>query len=82
MANKKKSKVGIIVIPIAIAFILVFTIFFNVLSLGKFDNIFEQFLGKTADSIRGDTKGADVDYVKSAFNSVEELYRHEERLVA
>lgn len=81
-SSEKKSKVGIIVISISIAFILVFSTFFNVLSLNKFDNIFEQFLGKTADSIRGDTLGADVDYVKSDFSSARELYDYECDLVA
>lgn len=80
--KNKKSKLGIIIISISIAVILVFSIFLNVLSLGKFDNIFEQYFGKTADSVRGDTKGADVDYVKSDFSSARELYEHEENLVA
>ena len=67
---------------VSIAFILVFSTFFNVLSLNKFDNIFEQFMGKTADSIKGDTLGADVDYVKSDYSTAKELYDYESDLVA
>ena len=80
--SNKKSKVGIIVISISIACILVFSVFLNVLSLNKFDNIFEQFIGKTADGVRGDTMGADVDYVKSDFATARELYDYECDLVA
>ena len=82
MNTNKKSKVGIIVISISIACILVFSVFLNVLSLNKFDNIFEQFIGKTADGVRGDTMGADVDYVKSDFATARELYDYECDLVA
>lgn len=82
MNTEKRNKVNIIVISISIAVLLVFSIFLNVLSLNKFDNIFEQFIGKTADGIKGDTLGADVDYVKSDFSSAKELYEHESDLVA
>lgn len=78
----KTKKLGIIIISIAIAVIVVFSVFLNVLSLNKFDNIFEQYFGKTADTTRGDTKGADVDYVKSDFDSPSALYEYEEDLVA
>ena len=70
----KTKKLGIIIISVAIAVIVVFTFFLNYLSLTKFDNIFEQFIGKTADSTRGDTKGADTDYVKSDFETASDLY--------
>ncbi len=82
MNSEKKVKVNIIVMSVSIAFILVFSTFFNVLSLNKFDNIFEQFMGKTADSIKGDTLGADVDYVKSDYSTAKELYDYESDLVA
>ncbi len=80
--SRKKRIVHISVISFSIAFIMVFSTFLNVLSLNKFDNIFEQFLGKTADTLRGDTKGADVNYVTSDFSSASELYAYEEDLVA
>ena len=83
MKSNKKSKVGIIVISVSIAFIIVFSTFFNVLALNKFDNILEQFIGKTADSTAGDTLGADVDYVTSDFSGgARELYDYECDLVA
>ena len=75
--SRKKRIVHISVISFSIAFIMVFSTFLNVLSLNKFDNIFEQFLGKTADTLRGDTKGADVNYVTSDFSSASELYAYE-----
>lgn len=78
----KTKKLGIIIISVAIAVIVVFTFFLNYLSLTKFDNIFEQFIGKTADSTRGDTKGADTDYVKSDFETASDLYEYETDLVS
>ena len=65
-----------------IAILLIFTIALNVLSLTKFDNIFEKFFGATESSVRGDTLGADVEYYKSDFNSPSELYAYEEKKVA
>ena len=79
---KKTKKLGIIIISVAIAVIVVFTFFLNYLSLTKFDNIFEQFIGKTADSTRGDTHGADTEYYKSDYDSASDLYEYEEALVA
>ena len=79
---KKAKKLGIIIISVAIVVILVVTFFLNYLALGKFDNIFEQFLGKTDDTTRGDTMGADTDYVKSDFETAEELYEYETDLVS
>lgn len=79
--NKKKH-LGIIIISVAIAVICVFTFFLNFLSLNKFDNIFEQFIGKTADTTRGDTLGADTQYYKSDFESAADLYAYETDLVA
>ncbi len=64
------------------AILLAFTIVLNVLSLGQFDNIFEQYIGKLDDHLVGDTLGADTQYYKSDFNSVAELYAYEEELVA
>ena len=78
----KTKKLGIIIMSIAIAVIFVVTFFLNFLALGKFDNIFEQALGKMDDSLKGDTKGADTQYYKSAFDSAEDLYEYEENLVA
>ena len=79
--NKKKH-LGIIIISVAIAVICVVTFFLNFLSLNKFDNIFEQFIGKTADTTRGDTLGADTQYYKSDFESAADLYAYETDLVA
>lgn len=75
--NKKN-----ILFPSAMAFLLIFSIVFNALALTKFDNIFEKFFGKSETSIQGETLGADVDYVKSDFNSPSELYAYEESKVA
>ncbi len=65
-----------------IAALVAFTAVLNVLALGRFDNIFEQFFGKADDHIVGETLDADVDYVKSDFNDVASLYEYEEGLVA
>ena len=64
------------------AFLLIFTIVFNYLSLTKFDNIFEKFFGSTASTLKGDTAGLNVDYYKSDFGSASELYAYEEKKVA
>ena len=74
----KKSKISIVIISVAIALIVGFSTMLNVLALGKFDNILEQFLGKTEDSLTGDLMGADATYYKSAFGSPKELYEYEE----
>ena len=63
------------------AVLLVFSVTLNVLALTKFDNIFEKFFGKSPASLAGDTMGADVEYVKSDFNSPAELYAYEESKV-
>ena len=78
---KKKNK-GIAGLAIGMTVLLLFSIVLNVLSLNKFDNIFEKFFGVTPSSLRGDTLGADVDYYKSDFNSPAELYAYEEQKVA
>lgn len=78
MKLKKRS----IIITSGIAVLLVFTIVLNTLALTKFDNIFEKFFGKSAATTTGDTMGADVNYVKSDFNSPSELYAYEESKVA
>lgn len=82
MAKKKTKKITFIFMAVGMAVILAFSILLNVLAIGKFDNILEQFLGKMPDGTRGDTKGADVNYVTSAFDSPKDLYEHEEALVA
>ena len=79
MSNKKKS---IVLLSSGMALLLVFTLVFNILSLTKFDNIFEKFFGSSTSGVRGDTLGADVDYYKSDFNSPAELYAYEEMKVA
>ena len=79
---KKAKKLGIIIMSIGIALIVAVTFVLNFFALGKFDNILEQALGKTADGTTGDTKGADVEYYKSSFGSAAELYEYEEEIVA
>ena len=79
MNKQKKSVIGI---SLGMAVLFIFTIALNVLSLTKFDNIFEKFFGSTETSLRGDTLGADVDYYKSDFSSPSELYAYEEKKVA
>ncbi len=78
MKLKKKS----IIITTSISVLLIFTIVLNTLALTKFDNIFEKYFGKSAATTVGNTYGADVDYVKSDFNSASELYAYEESKVA
>lgn len=78
MISKKKK----IILSSIMAVLLVFTVTLNALALTKFDNIFEKFFGKSPASLAGDTLGADVDYVKSDFNSPSELYAYEESKVA
>ena len=78
--KKKQKKIAPIAVGMAALFI--FTILLNVLSLTKFDNIFEKFFGAAHSTLRGDTLGADVDYYKSDFSSPSELYSYEEKKVA
>jgi beta-glucosidase len=78
MKNKKKK----ILIPSCMAVLLIFTIVLNTLALTKFDNIFEKFFGRSESKIVGETLGADVEYVKSDFNSPSELYAYEVSKVA
>ena len=79
MNSTKKS---MMLISGGLALLLAFTFALNILSLTKFDNIFEKFFGSAESGVRGDTKGADVEYYKSDFNSPAELYEYEEKKVA
>jgi beta-glucosidase len=79
---KKRKNAGMVLCVAGIAAIVAVTAIVNPLGFGKYDNILEQFFGKTADSIQGDLKGADAAYVKSDFSSSAELYRYEEDLCA
>ena len=78
---KQKGK-GIKGLAIGMVVLFVFTILLNVLSIAKFDNIFEKFFGATPPSLRGKTLNADVEYYKSDFDSPSELYAYEEKKVA
>ena len=78
----KKNKTKIAPIIALMSFLLVFTLIFNVLSLTKFDNIFEKFFGSTPSSLKGDILGANVMYYKSDFDSPTALYKYEEGKVA
>ena len=79
MNTRKKH---LIAISAGMVVLLAFTIALNVLSLNKFDNIFEKFFGSKPAGVRGETYGADVEYYKSDFNSPSELYAYEENKVA
>ena len=79
MNTQKKS---VILLSGGLALLLAFTLALNILSLTKFDNIFEKFFGSQPSGVRGDTLGADVEYYKSDFNSASELYKYEEGKVA
>ena len=79
MKNKTKGIAGL---AIGMAALLIFSIVLNVLSLTKFDNIFEKFFGASDFTLRGDTLGADVQYYKSDFDSPAALYAYEEQKVA
>ena len=78
-ANDKKA-VKIIVTAVAMALVLGFSVLLNVLALTKYDNILEQFIGKTEDKLDGDVLGADAVYNKSSFSSAKELYEYEEKV--
>ena len=79
MKNKQKRIAPLVA---GMAFLLIFTIVFNALSLTKFDNIFEKFFGAEPSSLKGETFGADTNYYKSDFGSASELYAYEEKKVA
>ena len=77
-----KNKRSIIILSASMALLFVFSIIFNVLSLTKFDNIFEKFFQSSPSHLRGETLGADTQYYKSDFSSPTELYKYEEKRVA
>ena len=78
----KQNKTKIAPIITWMSVLLVFTVIFNVLSLTKFDNIFEKFFGSTESSLRGDILNADVLYYESDFDGPSALYKYEEGKVA
>ena len=78
----RKQKKSTVFLASGMALLFIFTIALNVLSLTKFDNIFEKFFGATESSLKGDTFGADTQYYKSDFDSPSELYAYEEKKVA
>ena len=57
--------------------LIVFMIVLNVITLTMLDNVAEQFFGSTPDYLVGSDKGQNVEYVKSSFDSVEDLYQYE-----
>ncbi len=79
---KAFKKLSTILLSVGIALVIAATVVVNTLTLGKFDNVLEQYFGKTDDSTRGDTMGADVEYYKSSFDSAKELYEYEEQVCA
>ena len=78
----EKNKKTVIFTSVGMVVLVTFSVVFNVLSLTKFDNIFEKALGKGEDSLKGETLGADVNYYKSDFNGPKDLYTYEEKKVA
>ena len=58
-------------------FLVIFLIVANIIVPTMLDNVAEQFFGSTPDYLVGNTKGLDVEYAKSSFDSVEELYAYE-----
>ena len=74
---KKNWPIGLINLVL-----IVFLIVLNILSLTSLDNVFEQYFGYSDHYLVGDTHDLDVEYFKSNFNSVEELYEYEENKVA
>ena len=58
--------------------LIVFVIVLNVLALTSLDNIFEQFFGYSPSYLVGDNQGQNVEYIKSSFDNVNELYKYEE----
>ncbi len=79
---KKKGKISSALCIGGALLVTGVTVLLNSLAFGKYDNILEQYLGKMDDSIQGDLKGADAQYVKSDFSSPKELYEKEEELCA
>ena len=80
---KKKRRIGGAHIATAVVAVLVaFTVVLNLLAFKQFDNVLTQFFGYSQAVVSGDDKGADVQYVKSAFSGPRELYTYEERLCA
>ena len=80
---KQKGIRGLI---IGIAALVIFTILLNVLSIAKFDNIFEKFFGSSPSSLGGEILNSgiefDAEYYKSDFDSPSELYEYEKKKVA
>lgn len=80
--SKKRSKANLALLSFGVVAVTAFTITLNVLTLTKFDNVLEQFFKSTPAGTRGDTHGADTEYVKSDFSTSKELYEYEEKLCA
>ena len=79
--KKLSNKVAVPLLAGGMAVLLGATIAINTIAL-SYDNILTQALKAMPSSIVGETHGADVNYVKSAFNSAKELYEYEEDLCA
>lgn len=79
---KKKHRIGKHIVTVVTAAALVFTIVLNLLAFKQFDNVLTQFFGYSQATVSGNDRGADTQYVKSAFSGPRELYTYEERLCA
>lgn len=79
---KKRKISGVHIATVVLSVLLVFTTVLNVLAFKQFDNVLTQFFGYSQAVVHGDDKGADTQYVKSAFSGAKELYTYEERLCA
>lgn len=78
----KKRGIGKHVVTAVLALLVVFTIVLNLLAFKQFDNVLTQFFGYSPAVVSGNDRGADTQYVKSAFSGPRDLYTYEERLCA
>ena len=78
--NTRKRTIAFLVAGLAL--LLAFVIVVNVLAMTRFDTILSQYFGGTKPTTRGQTYGADTEYVKSDFATVKDLYAYEEKLCA
>lgn len=77
-----KPRLSVIILSAGIALVLAVCIVSNTIAFTIFDNVLTQYFGQSASSTRGETYGADVEYIKSDFDSAAELYAYEEKLNA
>ncbi len=76
------KKLKTLILSLGIALVVVITVILDALTLGVFDAELTARLGRTASKTSGDTYGADLEYVKSDFDSAKDLYEYETKLCA